>query len=66
MFTGIVSDVGEVRAVTPRSGEPHRISISCSYPRDFHRARRFHRLLRHLSHRDGDPVEDVGRTLFSG
>jgi riboflavin synthase len=32
MFTGIVSDVGEVRAVTPRSGDLRRISISCSYP----------------------------------
>ncbi len=32
MFTGIVSDVGEVRAVTPRSGDLHRISIACSYP----------------------------------
>jgi riboflavin synthase len=32
MFTGIVSDVGEVRAVTPRAGDLHRISIACSYP----------------------------------
>ena len=34
MFTGIVSDVGEVRAVTPRSGDLRRISIACSYPHD--------------------------------
>ena len=33
MFTGIVSDIGEVRAVTPRSGDLHRISIACTYPR---------------------------------
>lgn len=32
MFTGIVSDVGEVRTVTPRSGDLHRISIACAYP----------------------------------
>ncbi len=32
MFTGIVSEVGEVRAVAPRSGELHRVSIACSYP----------------------------------
>ena len=31
MFTGIVSDVGEVRAVTPRAGDLHRISIACAY-----------------------------------
>jgi riboflavin synthase len=34
MFTGIVSDVGEVRAVTPRSGDLHRVSIACSYPQN--------------------------------
>ena len=34
MITGIVSDVGEVRAVTSRSGDLHRISIACAYPRD--------------------------------
>jgi riboflavin synthase len=34
MFTGIVSDVGEVRAVTPRSGDLRRLSIACAYPRD--------------------------------
>ena len=32
MFTGIVSDVGEVRAVTPRSGDLHRVEIACGYP----------------------------------
>ena len=34
MFTGIVSDVGEVRAVTPRAGDLHRIGIACSYPQE--------------------------------
>jgi riboflavin synthase len=33
MFTGIVSDVGEVRTVTPRAGDLHRISIACAYAR---------------------------------
>jgi riboflavin synthase len=32
MFTGIVSDVGEVRAVTPRASDLHRVSIACGYP----------------------------------
>jgi riboflavin synthase len=32
MFTGIVTDVGEVLAVTPREGL-HRIKIACGYPR---------------------------------
>lgn len=32
MFTGIVTDVGEVLAVTPRDGL-HRIKIACRYPR---------------------------------
>ena len=34
MFTGIVSDVGDVRAVTPRAGDLLRISIACSYPQE--------------------------------
>jgi riboflavin synthase len=33
MFTGIVTDVGEVRSVNPRSGNLHRITIFCGYPR---------------------------------
>ena len=33
MFTGIVSDVGEVRSVKPRAGDLTRITISCDYPR---------------------------------
>ena len=33
MFTGIVTDVGEVRSVTPRAGNLSRITIACSYPR---------------------------------
>lgn len=33
MFTGIVTDMGEVRSVTPRAGNLHRITISCGYPR---------------------------------
>ena len=33
MFTGIVTDVGEVRSITPRAGNLHRVTISCGYPR---------------------------------
>ena len=33
MFTGIVTDVGEVRSVKPRAENLHRISIACRYPR---------------------------------
>src|SRR5262245_12260892 len=34
MFTGIVTDLGEVRSVKPRGGKLHRIAISCGYPQD--------------------------------
>jgi len=33
MFTGIVTDVGEVRSINPRAGNLHRITIFCGYPR---------------------------------
>src|SRR4051794_29852594 len=33
MFTGIVTDMGQVRAVEPRAGDLHRVIIACSYPR---------------------------------
>lgn len=33
MFTGIVTDVGEVLAVTPRGEGLHRIKVACRYPR---------------------------------
>lgn len=33
MFTGIVTDIGEVIAVRPRGEELHRLKIACSYPR---------------------------------
>ena len=33
MFTGLVSDVGEVRSVKPRANNLHRITIFCRYPR---------------------------------
>jgi riboflavin synthase len=33
MFTGIVTDVGEVRSVKPRADNLHRITIYCRYPR---------------------------------
>jgi|SRR5689334_12251996 riboflavin synthase len=33
MFTGIVTDMGEVRSVKPRAGNLHRIAIFCGYPR---------------------------------
>jgi riboflavin synthase len=34
MFTGIVTDVGEVIAVEPRSEGLRRLKIACGYPRD--------------------------------
>jgi riboflavin synthase len=34
MFTGIVSDVGDVLAVTPRAEGLKRVTIACGYPRD--------------------------------
>ena len=33
MFTGIVTDVGEVRSVKPHANNLHRITIYCRYPR---------------------------------
>ena len=33
MFTGIVTDLGEVRFVKRQGGNLHRIAIACSYPR---------------------------------
>jgi riboflavin synthase len=33
MFTGIVTDLGEVRSVKPRANNLHRITIYCRYPR---------------------------------
>jgi len=33
MFTGIVTDVGEVLSVTPRADNLHRIKIGCGYDR---------------------------------
>jgi riboflavin synthase len=34
MFTGIVTDIGEVRAVSPRANNLSRLVIATSYPRD--------------------------------
>jgi riboflavin synthase len=33
MFTGIVTDIGEVRSVTARADDLHRLKIACSYAR---------------------------------
>jgi riboflavin synthase len=33
MFTGIITDLGEVRSVIPGPGNLYRIEVSCSYPR---------------------------------
>jgi riboflavin synthase len=33
MFTGIVTDMGEVRSMRPQADNLHRITISCRYPR---------------------------------
>src|SRR5665213_283165 len=34
MFTGIVTDIGEVIAVEPRGEDLRRLKIACAYPRD--------------------------------
>jgi riboflavin synthase len=34
MFTGIVTDIGEIMTVAPRGQGPTRIDIACRYPRD--------------------------------
>lgn len=33
MFTGIVTDIGELRSVKPRANNLHRLTIYCRYPR---------------------------------
>jgi riboflavin synthase len=33
VFTGIVTDIGEIRSVKPRADNLHRITIACDYPR---------------------------------
>src|SRR5215831_3455669 len=33
MFTGIVTDIGEVLSVKPRANDLHRLKIACTYPR---------------------------------
>src|SRR5690242_12028397 len=33
MFTGIVTDLGEVRSVQPRAGNLHRLTVRCGYKR---------------------------------
>ncbi len=33
MFTGIVTDIGEVRSVKPRADDLTRMTIACAYPR---------------------------------
>jgi riboflavin synthase len=33
MFTGIVTDIGEVLSVKPRADDLHRLKIACTYPR---------------------------------
>jgi riboflavin synthase len=33
MFTGIVTDLGEVRSVSQRAADLHRLTIFCGYPR---------------------------------
>ena len=33
MFTGIVTDMGEIRSVTPRANNLNRMTIFCRYPR---------------------------------
>ena len=45
MFTGIVTDVGEVVAVKPRRGRLRRLRIACGYDPRLDRDRRLDRLL---------------------
>jgi riboflavin synthase len=33
MFTGLITDVGEIRSVNPRAGNLHRLTIFTRYPR---------------------------------
>lgn len=33
MFTGIVTDIGEVRSIEPRANNLNRITVLCTYPR---------------------------------
>jgi riboflavin synthase len=33
MFTGLVTDIGEVLSVKPRAEDLHRLKIACAYPR---------------------------------
>jgi riboflavin synthase len=33
MFTGLVTDIGEVLSVRPRAEDLHRLKIACAYPR---------------------------------
>jgi len=33
MFTGLVTDIGEIRSVKPRAANLHRLTIFCRYPR---------------------------------
>jgi riboflavin synthase len=33
MFTGIVTDIGEVLGVKPRADDLHRLKVACAYPR---------------------------------
>ncbi len=47
MFTGIVTDVGEVVSIAPR-GELRRLRIACSYESRQHRAWRLDRLFGRL------------------
>ena len=54
MFTGIVTDVGEVLAVEPQAEGLRRLRIACSYDRASIAHRRFDRLLRRLPDRGRD------------
>ena len=52
MFTGIVTDIGEIVSLTPTAqGQLHRLRIACRYDRVNHRRRRLDRLQRRLPDR---------------
>ena len=66
MFTGIVTDVGEVLAVEERAEGLRRLTIACAYDPRLDRDRRLDRLLRRLHDGGRDAAGDGNRDLVRG
>ena len=65
MFTGIVTDIGEIVSLTPTAqGQLHRLRIACRYDRADHRRRRLDRLQRRLPDRGRLGRRAAGKTWF--